>query len=136
MPEDERAIRTLIANWMASTRAGDLPRVLSLMSEDVLFLVPGQPPFGKAEFAATSARMKDVRIDGKSDIQEIVVQGDWAWCRTQLTVTMTPAATSPGGPPVRRSGQTLSVLRKQSDGSWLLVRDANLLATVPAEKSS
>jgi len=125
MSEDERAIRTLIANWLAATRAGDLPRVLSLMAEDVLFLVPGQPPFGKAEFAATSARMKDVRIDGKSDIQEVVVQGDWAWCRTQLTVTASP----PGGPPVRRSGQTLSILRKESDGGWLLVRDANLLAT-------
>jgi uncharacterized protein (TIGR02246 family) len=123
MPEDERAIRTLIANWMAASRSGDLPRVLSLMAEDVLFLVAGKPPFGKAEFATTSAAMKDVRIDGKSDIQEVVVQGDWAWCRTQLVVDMT----LPDGKQVRRSGQTLSILRKQSDGAWLLVRDANLL---------
>src|SRR4051812_18176340 len=63
MPEDERAIRTLIANWLAASRSGDLPRVLSLMAEDVLFLVPGKAPFGKAEFAASSAAMKDVRID-------------------------------------------------------------------------
>ena len=125
MEEDERAIRTLIANWMAATRSGDLPRVLSLMAEDVLFLVSGKAPFGKAEFAASSARMKDARIDGKSDVQEIVVQGDWAWCRTQLLVSITP----PGGKVVRGSGQTLSILRKQPDGSWLLVRDANLLTT-------
>jgi uncharacterized protein (TIGR02246 family) len=124
MPEDERAIRTLIADWLAATRSGDVPRVLSLMAEDVLFLVPGKAPFGKAEFAASSAALQGVRIDGKSDIQEIVVQGDWAWCRTQLVVNMS----LPDGKQVRRSGQTLSILRKQSNGSWLLARDANLLA--------
>jgi uncharacterized protein (TIGR02246 family) len=128
MPEDERAIRTLIANWMAASRSGDLPRVLSLMADDVLFLVAGKPPFGKAEFASTSASLKDVHIDGKSDIQEVVVQGDWAWCRSQLVVDMT----FPDGKRVRRSGPTLSIFRKQSDGAWLLVRDANLLVAEAA----
>jgi ketosteroid isomerase-like protein len=32
-----------------------------------------------------------------------------------------------GGTPVRRSGYTLSVLRKNADGQWVLARDANLL---------
>jgi uncharacterized protein (TIGR02246 family) len=128
MPEDERAIRNLIANWLAASRSGDLPRVLSLMADDVLFLVPGKAPFGKAEFAATSAGMKDTRIDGKSDIQEIVVHGDSAWCRSQLVVSMT----WPDGKQVRRSGQTLSIFRKQSDGAWLLLRDANLLVAEAA----
>lgn len=128
MPEDERAIRTLIANWIAASRSGDLARVLSLMADDVLFLVPGQPPFGKEKFAEASRGMKDLRIDGKSDVQEVVISGEWAWCRTQLQITVT----APDGNVVRRSGQTLSVLRKQADGSWLLARDANLLATEPA----
>ena len=128
MPEDERAIRTLIANWMAASRSGDIARVLSLMADDVLFLVPGQPPFGKEKFAESSRGMKDLHIDGKSDVQEVVVSGEWAWCRTQLQVTVT----APGGKVVRRSGQTLSVLHKQAGGSWLLARDANLLATEPA----
>jgi uncharacterized protein (TIGR02246 family) len=125
MPEDERAIRTLIANWIAASRGGDIARVLSLMADDVVFLVPGQPPFGKEKFAEASRGMKDLRIDGKSDVQEVVVSGEWAWCRTQLQVTVT----TPDGKVVRRSGPTLSVLRKQADGSWLLARDANLLAT-------
>jgi len=29
---------------------------------------------------------------------------------------------------LRRTGYTLSILRKEKDGRWLLVRDANLLA--------
>jgi ketosteroid isomerase-like protein len=53
------------------------------------------------------------------------VFGDWAYLRNRLTITMTPAG---GEAMLRRSGYTLSVLRKEKDGRWLLVRDANLLA--------
>ena len=38
-------------------------------------MTPGRPPFGKAEFAADSERMKDVAIDARADVQEIEVFG-------------------------------------------------------------
>lgn len=38
--------------------------------------------------------------------------------------------TPPGGAPLRRSGYTLTILRKEADGQWRLARDANLLAAV------
>ena len=57
MTEDERAIRELVATWMAASRAGDLDTVLGLMTEDVVFMVPGREPFGKEAFAAQSRRM-------------------------------------------------------------------------------
>jgi uncharacterized protein (TIGR02246 family) len=124
MTNDEREIRELVDCWIAATKAGDLPTVLSLMTEDVLFLVPGQPPFGKQAFASASENMKDVRIEGTSDIQEIQVMGDWAYLRNHLTMTATP----PGaGKPIRRSGHTLTILRKEADGKWRLARDANLM---------
>src|SRR5262249_6858863 len=118
-------IRELVATWMKASQAGDLDIVLSLMSEDVVFMVPGRAPFGKTEFAAASRGMKDVRIEGTGDIVELEVLGDLAYLRNHLTLTITP----PGGTPVRRSGYTLTILRKQPDGRWLLVRDANLMTT-------
>jgi len=127
MSEDERAIRNLIQTWIAATQAGDYAKVLSLMADDVVFLVPGQPPFGKEAFAATAQAMKGVRIDSKSDLQEVIVAGDWAFCRTHLVVAMTP----PNGEVTRRSGHTLAILHKEPDGRWLLARDANLLAKQP-----
>jgi len=125
MSPDERAIRDLIATWLSASAAGDNEMVLSLMSDDVLFLVAGRPPFGKKEFAASQSVLSTHRIEARSEVCEVVVSGDLAYARTHLTVTMTPTA---GGKPLRRSGPTLSAFRKLGDGRWLLVRDANLLS--------
>lgn len=123
MTDDERAIRELVGIWFAATKRGDIRTVLSLMTDDVIFMVPGQKPFGKEAFAAASEGMKNVRIDGTSDIQEIRVLGEWAYLRNYIEM----AVASPGGAPVRRSGYTLTILRKESDGRWRVARDANLL---------
>ena len=73
--------------------------------------------------AAASAQMKDMSFEGNSEVLEAEVCGQTAWCRTHLVVTVTPA----GGKPVRRSGYTLSILRKSPGGKWQLYRDTNLL---------
>jgi uncharacterized protein (TIGR02246 family) len=78
MTNDERAIRQLIETWMSASRTGDLATVLSLMADDVVFMVPGQKPFGKEAFARASEGMKNARIDGRSEIEELKVLGDWA----------------------------------------------------------
>jgi uncharacterized protein (TIGR02246 family) len=123
MSDDERAIRNAIQKWMAASKAGDIAAVLSLMADDVLFTVPGREPFGKEAFATASQGMKNVQMDGVADIQEVTILGDWAWTRTHLTVTITP----PNAKPMRRSGYTMSIWRKQPGGAWVIFRDANLL---------
>jgi len=124
MTEDERAIREVIATWMRATAEGDGETVLGLMADDVVFFVAGRPPFGKAEFAAAQGGLAGSRIDATSNVREVRVSGDWAFCSTDLAVVMTPAG---GGAPVRRSGNTLSVFQRLADGRWVLARDANLL---------
>jgi len=124
MSEDERAIREVIATWMRASAAGDGETVLSLMADDVVFFVAGKPPFGKAEFAAAQGGLEGARIEATSNVREVQVSGDWAWCSTDLRVEMTPAG---GGAAVRRSGNTLSVFKRLPDGRWVLARDANLL---------
>ena len=124
MSDDERAIRNSIQKWMTASKAGDTATVLSLMADDVVFMVPGKEPFGKEAFASASQGLKDVLMEGAADIREVTVLGDWAWTRVHLTLTITP----PSGKPVRRSGYTMSIWRKQPSGAWMIYRDANLLA--------
>jgi ketosteroid isomerase-like protein len=53
------------------------------------------------------------------------VLGDWAFIRNRIEMKVTP----PSANPIRRSGYTLTLLRKEANGKWRLTRDANLLTT-------
>jgi uncharacterized protein (TIGR02246 family) len=135
MHDDEQAIRQLVATWMAASKAGDVETVLSLMSDDAVFLVPGQAMMRKDEFAAAARAQAGPdahRFDGTSEIQEIKVVGDWAFMWTRLRVVVTPPN---GGKTITRAGHTLSVLKKEN-GKWVLARDANLLAPVADEPTA
>jgi len=64
------------------------------------------------------------RFDSSGEVQEVRVAGDMAYAWSFINVEMTPIA---GGKGIRRSGNVLSVFKRQPDGSWQLTRDANLL---------
>ena len=124
MSDDEQAIRQVVQSWMDATRRGDIETVLELMTEDVLFITPGREPFGKQEFREQSAGLAGVKFDGRAEIRELQVIGDQAWIRNHIELTMTPTE----GEPTRRSGYTLTILRKDADGRWRVFRDANLVS--------
>lgn len=132
MPNDETEIRQLVETWMSATQAGDVETILDLMTDDVVFLRPGCPPMiGRETFAAASSGQshESMKIDATSDIQEIQIFGDVAYMWTKLAVAVTlPDADRP----IKRAGETLSVLRKQ-EGKWRLARDANLLTVAPEQ---
>ena len=46
MTDDERAIRQVVETWMEASKSGNLATVLSLMTDDLIFMVPGGEPFG------------------------------------------------------------------------------------------
>ena len=126
MTDDERAIRAVVESWFEATRAGDLAAVLELMTDDVVFMQAGHAPFGKAAFAAAFQGMANVVVDGTSEIVELRVMEEWAYLRNRIELTVTP----PSGEAMRRSGYTLTILRKEPDGRWRLARDANMLTKV------
>ena len=127
MDADEKEIRALVDTWMSATSAGDLDRVLPLMAEDAVFLRAGQPPMlGRKAFedaARASWAGGQMKFDGRAEIQELRVAGDWAWMWQRLEVQ----GKKPDGTTTKRTGHTLTILRKQHC-RWVLARDANLLA--------
>jgi uncharacterized protein (TIGR02246 family) len=129
MDRDEQMIRSLVQTWMDATLAGDLPRVLELMDDDVVFIGAGRPPMrGKEAFAAQSRAMEgQVRFEGKADIQEVRVFGDWAYSWVQLRVT---AHSQDGSAPRTMAGPAMSILRRTPQGHWVMFRDANMVTPV------
>lgn len=92
MTEDEQAIRQVVATWMEASQSGDTATVLSHMTEDVIFMVPGQEPFGREAFEATAGGSDGARpkIDGTNDIVEIQVLGTWAFTRNRIGLQTLP----------------------------------------------
>lgn len=128
---DEQQIRAAIELWLDASRRGDLATVMNLMTDDVVFLTPGNPPMSRADFEQRSlAAIGKTSMDGKADMQEITVFGDIAICWNYLAITITPE----GGVPIRRAGNVLSVFRRGKDGQWRIWRDANLLGLVQENK--
>ncbi|MGZ8161589.1 MAG: YybH family protein [Methylobacter sp.] len=123
---EEQAIRQFVSTWLSATEAGNDEQVLSLIADDAVFLMPGQPPMTKADFAASQAALKQFHIHIDSRIQEIQVNGEWAYCWNNLQVVLSPQS---GGAPFKRSGNSLSILQKQA-GTWLIFRDANMVVAV------
>ena len=90
MTDDERAIRDLVETWMTATRAGDIHTVLDFMTDDAIFMTPGNPPFGKEAFKEAAEDMKagttdGPRYEGTSRIEEIKVLGQGHVARKQAT---------------------------------------------------
>ena len=124
MQEDERQLRRLIATWMQATEEGDVGTVLSLISEDAVFLMPDQAPMRKGDFAETQRAIVHLDFSIDYDIQEIAVSGDLAYCWNRIWVEIDLIEQ---GKTLRRAGNVLSVFRKE-EGRWRMLRDANLLA--------
>lgn len=127
--DDEQQIRELVDTWLEASKVGDLPTMLNLLADDVLFITPGKEPFGKEAFAAGHEQQMP-EMEATIDIKEIEVIGEWAWMRSFLRVSFTQA----GKDPMRLSGHILTIFQKKADGRWVIKRDANFV--MPESESS
>ncbi|MGH8604538.1 MAG: YybH family protein [Gammaproteobacteria bacterium] len=119
-------MRSLVAQWHSATAVGDVETVLGLMAEDVVLLVSGQPPMKRCSTfeKGLPGLLTSHRLESTGDIQEVYVSGDLGFWSV-LTVRIIPLS---GGNAVVRKGSALSILRKQANGEWVVVRDANMLS--------
>jgi uncharacterized protein (TIGR02246 family) len=122
---DEKQIRDTITAWLKATKEGDNDALASFLDDDMLFVVPGMPPFGKKEFFAGGGG-KPHSFKHKVAVLECVVNGDWALTRVDLKLEITPTK---GAATMKLAGPTMSVWRKQGK-RWVIWRDANMVAPV------
>jgi uncharacterized protein (TIGR02246 family) len=134
MESDERAVRETHATWINAVNAGDLNRLLTMLADDAVLIGPGQAPFRRNEFPAFfSAALKQSRFICTSDLEEVVVVGEFAYTRARDSLSMTPLTGDGPAVAMQFAGHRLTVYRKHAGGRWLLARDAHTL--LPVEKS-
>lgn len=134
MESDEAAIRAWQEQWLQRSMAGEVDAMVDLMSEDVVFYVVGRPPIrGRNAFLdLMRAGVGTVEMESTATMEEVTIVGDVAYCASKLRVSMKAVGDSHPGSEMRRAGYALSILRRQGDGRWVLVRDANMLALEPS----
>jgi uncharacterized protein (TIGR02246 family) len=131
LQSDEQEIRQLVSTWMAASKARNAELVLSLMADDVVVLMPEQEVMGKAGFAAAARAQSGQgdkgtpRLNGRSEIQEIKVLGDWAfmWRKPNVIVTSPSDVQSD-------SCRLYAIHSPETEGKVAAERDANMLALV------
>ena len=128
MRPDEQAIREVHSTWVGAVNSGDLARLLDMVTDDVVFLNPGDECMGRDGFSTKfSAAHQQLRICCVSELTEVVVVGEVAYTRSRDSLSASPRA---GGEEIRLAGDRMTIYRKQADGRWLLARDANVLSPV------
>jgi uncharacterized protein (TIGR02246 family) len=122
-PEAEaRRIEEIDRRWIAAFNAGDVETVVSLYTDDVIVMPPGEPTLHgrgavrrwlEAFFEGHTARQSLVN-------DEVVVAGEWAWMRGHFTLAIEPRD---GSGERRHQGKHLVIWRRQESGGWRAARD-------------
>jgi uncharacterized protein (TIGR02246 family) len=141
MKLDEQALREVHTTWIAAVNAGDLGCLLSLMTDDVVFLSPGREPFGKDGFTGGFlGAHRQYQLNCISELQDVVIVGPGDGMQVAYTLACDSLSITPrgdaeaegkaGGETKHLAGHRLTVYRKHPDGRWLLARDAHTLSLV------
>lgn len=122
--KDTTAIRQMFREWKDAVTAKDIPRLLSFITEDAVFMPPGQPLIrGKKQVEALyQMSFSKFNMEQEFQIEEIQIAGDWAFLWGIDSAKLTP---TDGGPAVDAKGMGISILRRQPDGSWKFSRGIN-----------
>jgi len=123
--DDKGAVERFTAEWNAAVRAKNVSKLMSMVTEDVVFLPPGFPPIrGKQAVEAMYQRFfpQFASIEQQAVSEEVEVMGEWAFAWGIESTVLVPLG---GAQPIHMHGKGLSILKRQPDGSWKCARAIN-----------
>jgi uncharacterized protein (TIGR02246 family) len=118
---DQQAIAQLRDDWKAAIDMKDIRRILSLVTENCVFLAAYQPPIkGKPALEALYKLVfEKYEIKQNFIYEEIKILYDWAYAWGYGEMTMTPLVE---GEPIHSKGYGLMVLHREEEGEWKFAR--------------
>jgi uncharacterized protein (TIGR02246 family) len=118
----EKQVQTLLANYETSLNAGDAGRIEQLYTQDGVFMPAGFPTASgrPAIRGAYDGLFKNIRIAIHFNVDELKVNGNFAYARTHSAGTSTVVATGASGPEENRE---LFIFARTASG-WKISRYA------------
>jgi ketosteroid isomerase-like protein len=120
MSTAEEQLRSLLVTHERSLNDGDAGRIEQLYTEDGVFMPAGFPTAsgGSAVRGAYDVVFQNIRIAIHFTVEELKVEGDFAYARTHSAGTSTVVATGASGPEANRE---LFIFVRGPDG-WKIAR--------------
>lgn len=128
---DRTAILGLLDRWRLATGAKDIKAILELVTDDVVFLPSSMPPIMGKEgveklYRAFFPQYREIRHE--AIIEEVRIASEWAFLWGTDELRLIPES---GGTDIHMKGKGLSILKRQSDGSWRFWRGINNMTLQP-----
>jgi uncharacterized protein (TIGR02246 family) len=118
--ETKDPIVSTILTMTDAFQKGDIPAILRTYEPDAVVVgEPGKPLTGEAALRAMFAAFIAVKPEFTYSGHDVVITGD-------LALHLAPwqmSGVAPDGTAVRHTGLSVAVLRRQTDGRWLMVID-------------
>lgn len=106
--------------FVSAFNAGNLDAVMAMYESGASFVPePGKLVTGAGAIRETMSGFLALKPTMSIEEPRVIPSGDLALISARWTL----AGTGPDGNPVNLSGQSADVLRRQPDGTWLLVID-------------
>jgi uncharacterized protein (TIGR02246 family) len=121
-PDARAATEAIFAKYAASLGAGNADEWATLWMEDGVQMPPDAPAVvGRSQIREKlRSLLAQFRFDMQIHTEEVRTAGDWAFARGKYEATLSPKA---GGPPIPIDGKFMTILARQSDGTWRIYRD-------------
>ena len=130
---DVEAINDSLAQWLEAANAQDPERMLTLVTDDLEWLPPGQEAVvGADAYQGLRSYFEQFTLHAKHDNREIVVGGDIGYVRYAYELNLTPKA---GGEPVIVKGHGIRIFHRQVDGSWKQAKDVWTSVPLPSDET-
>ncbi len=123
---DVLAIRKVFDSWYRAMQDGNVDRLASLVTADVVVKPPDAAPISGRDVLQQALRtFLDTHSETvEYDIQEVEVCGQLAFALISENARILPRR---GGDALTVKGLHLTILRRQPGGDWLIARDVSSL---------
>lgn len=109
-----------VSQLIKSVNQGNLEAAVACYETDAILIVqPGQMATGKKAIREAFAGFIAMKLTITTETHKIIQTGDIALFTSKWTAT----GTAPDGSPVKMGGMSSDVLRRQTDGRWLIAID-------------
>jgi len=130
MTEDQKSVLATISTMTTAYNSGDIDAVMRTYEANATVMFePGTATSGADTVKATFEGSLAVNPQFQFGEHDVIIQGDIALHSVAWTMT----GKTPDGQALSQSGLSVAILRRQSDGNWLMVID-NPHGQLPLEK--